>query len=76
MAIPHADQVNSASPATPEQLQAGMRPIMTLIAATLQASGLECQCDTCLLLRSHAKDLVPLMARFIGDRAYVECRRP
>lgn len=66
MASQLTDQVNSAAPAAPEQLAAGLRPIFTLIAATLQASGLDCQCDTCLLLRSHAKDLVPLIDRFGG----------
>lgn len=66
MGMPQADQVNGPTPPT-DQLQTGLRSLMVLIAATLQASGLECQCDTCLLLRSHAKDLVPLIARISGQ---------
>ena len=44
--------------------QVGLRPMMTLISATLQATSISCDCKTCQLVRGRAEDLIPLLARF------------
>lgn len=64
MGMPTPDQVNSARPAAAGELQTAFRPIFTLISATLQASAIDCSCEVCQLIRSRAKDLIPLMDRF------------
>ena len=52
----------SPAPAS-EAAMAGLKPIMTLIAATLQSAHDQCACGACRLLQLHAEDLVPLILR-------------
>ena len=66
MIRPQVDQANSASPADTGKFQTVQQAIFTLIAATLQASAIDCSCEVCQLIKSRAKDLIPLMDRFTG----------
>lgn len=66
MVIPETEQVNPDAAPTVDPAEAGLRPIMTLLAATLQATSLHCQCKPCLLLQAKAGDLVPLITRMAG----------
>ena len=63
MVISETSEATPADSKAELQAQTGLRPIMTLLAATLQAASQPCSCETCALVRSRAKDLVPLVAR-------------
>ena len=63
MATPETSEVAAEVSSAETQAQNGLRPIMTLLAATLHATSALCACEACALLRLRAKDLVPLVAR-------------
>ncbi len=65
--------INSATPTaevttTPpaNEMLAKLRPLLTLVAATLAAAGQQCPCKACRLLQDNATDLIPLIMAFAG----------
>lgn len=62
---------NLAAPQATEDILARLKPVMLLIAVTLQSAGEKCNCGPCRMLQQHAPDLVPLILRMAspeGDK--------
>jgi len=51
---------------SPDGALAGLRPVLVLIAATLQTADNDCGCGACRLLRQNAPALAPLLLRMAG----------
>ena len=57
------------STVTSEEILTRLKPVMLLIAATLQSAGEHCACGPCRMLQQHAPDLVPLILRMANPEA-------